>query len=270
MSNLIKYQFVDLKPKDAVVINHNEKGDNFIPFGKNGGISIETIGQQEAEKAMARIKEQEFSGEKETSISEEEFQKSKEEADVLICEAQKEAEQILMDAQSQIQLQLQQAMEDGRNQGYQDGLQQAEQEILRKEKEIDEAARNQQRQLEEYIDGIEKKYVDVLIALLQKLTGVLIENRDDLMLYLIQTTVRDLKPSNKYCIRVSEEDIYQLESQKEQILQEIGEDATLEWIEEKGLEKGQCVIETENQMVDCGFQTQLETLIRDLKMLVHS
>ena len=141
---------------------------------------------------------------------------------------------------------------------------------MRKEKEIDEAARNQQRQLEEYIDGIEKKYVDVLIALLQKLTGVLIENRDDLMLYLIQTTVRDLKPSNKYCIRVSEEDIYQLESQKEQILQEIGEDATLEWIEEKGLEKGQCVIETENQMVDCGFQTQLETLIRDLKMLVHS
>ena len=51
MSNLIKYQFVDLHPSDTVKINNNDKKDNFIPLGKDGGISIETIGQQEAEKA---------------------------------------------------------------------------------------------------------------------------------------------------------------------------------------------------------------------------
>ena len=52
MSNLIKYQFVDLHPSDTVKINNNDKKDNFIPLGKDGGISIETIGQQEAEKAI--------------------------------------------------------------------------------------------------------------------------------------------------------------------------------------------------------------------------
>ena len=52
MSNLIKYQFVDLHPFDTVKINNNDKKDNFIPLGKDGGISIETIGQQEAEKAI--------------------------------------------------------------------------------------------------------------------------------------------------------------------------------------------------------------------------
>ena len=55
MSNLIKYQFVDLHPSDTVKINNNDKKDNFIPLGKDGGISIETIGQQEAEKAKREI-----------------------------------------------------------------------------------------------------------------------------------------------------------------------------------------------------------------------
>ena len=167
---------------------------------------------------------------------------------------------------------MQRAVEDGRNQGYQEGWQQAEQEIARiPQIEINPIeARNQKRELEEYVDGIEKKYVDVLIALLQKLTGVLIEDRDDLILYLIQTTIRDLEPSDKYCIRVSGDDIYEVESNKEKIIQELGEGVSLDLVEEKGLEKGQCVIETQSQMVDCGFQTQLDTLIRDLKMLVHS
>ena len=72
------------------------------------------------------------------------------------------------------------------------------------------------------------------------------------------------------CIRVSGDDIYEVESNKEKIIQELGEGVSLDLVEEKGLEKGQCVIETQSQMVDCGFQTQLDTLIRDLKMLVHS
>ncbi|MGN1206150.1 MAG: FliH/SctL family protein, partial [Eubacterium sp.] len=194
----------------------------------------------------------------------------KEEAEFLVKEAKREAEQLHNEAVLQIQEEMQRAIEEGRNQGYQEGWSQAEQEIARKEQEIDDAARNQKRELQEYVDGIEKKYVDVLIALLQKLTGILIEDRDDLMLYLIQTTVRDLEPSDRYCIRVSQEDIYEVESNKDKILQEIGQETTLELVEEKGLEKGQCVIETQSQMVDCGFQTQLDTLIRDLKMLVHS
>ena len=268
MSNLIKYQFVDLKPSDAVVINHNEKKDNFIPFGKSGGISIETIGQQEAEKAITLLHKEEVQDS--PSISEEEFQKSKEEAEFLVEEAKREAQQLHEEAARQIQKEMQRAVEEGRNQGYQDGWSRAEQEIARKEKEIDDTARNQKRELEEYVDGIEKKYVDVLIALLQKLTGVLIEYRDDLMLYLIRTTVQDLEPSDYYCVRVSKEDIYEVESNKEQIIQELGQNVNLELVEEKGLEKGQCVIETQSQMVDCGFQTQLDTLIRDLKMLVHS
>ena len=77
LSNLIKYQFVDLHPSDTVKINNNDKKDNFIPLGKDGGISIETIGQQEAEKAILSLQKKENNEAEPENISEEEYEKSK-------------------------------------------------------------------------------------------------------------------------------------------------------------------------------------------------
>ena len=34
------------------------------------------------------------------------------------------------------------------------------------------------------------------------------------------------------------------------------------------LEKNQCIIDTENQIVDCSVDVQLDNLINDLKLLV--
>ena len=92
MSNLIKYQFVDLHPFDTVKINNNDKKDNFIPLGKDGGISIETIGQQEAEKAILSLQKKENNEAEPENISEEEYEKTKEEAEFLIEEDKNQAE----------------------------------------------------------------------------------------------------------------------------------------------------------------------------------
>ena len=104
MSNLIKYQFVDLHPSDTVKINNNDKKDNFIPLGKDGGILIETIGQQEAEKAILSLQKKENNEAKPENISEEEYERTKEEAEFLIEEAKKEAEQMRSEASRQINI----------------------------------------------------------------------------------------------------------------------------------------------------------------------
>ncbi|MFR1027821.1 MAG: hypothetical protein ACLSD6_00425 [Clostridium sp.] len=36
----------------------------------------------------------------------------------------------------------------------------------------------------------------------------------------------------------------------------------------KSLSEGDCIIETDNQMIDCGFRTQLDNMVRTLRMLV--
>ena len=136
MSNLIKYQFVDLHPSDTVMINNNDKKDNFIPFGKDGGISIETIGQQEAEKAILSLQkvENEEMGAEPEIVSKEEYEKTREEAENLIEEAKNEAERLREDAAREIQQEKQRAIEEGRDQGYQEGWQQADRKSHRKKK----------------------------------------------------------------------------------------------------------------------------------------
>ena len=58
-----------------------------------------------------------------------------------------------------------------------------------------------------------------------------------------------------------------MERHKDEFQMYLGADTVLELQEEKGLKRYQCIIETDNQMVDCGFQTQLENLITTLRML---
>lgn len=289
MSNLIKYPFVNMQGKQSVVINNNADGE-FVPF-RDKRVKIKTISEIEAEKALlhatesvveedpevAATREQEGAGEFKEGIKvsnfDELFQKHKKQAessaDRILEKARAQAELILSESESAAEKARSRGYEEGKEQGYLEGIVQAEQEIQRREEELNDYARRQRDELAECVSQLEGKYVNVLISLIKKLTGVVVEGKDDLILYLIQTAVNDLDLSDNYKIRVSSDDIYYLENKKEEITDQIGENVVIEFLEEKGLEKGQCIIETDTQMVDCGLQTQIDTLVQDLKMLVR-
>lgn len=285
MSNLIKYPFVNMNGKEAVVIDNNNETEKFVPFKENR-VTIKTISEIEAEKALLKRKTSEQDGEEPKEAQEGDFKsgipvtnfdklfhehqkKAEDDAGRIIEKAKKEADRIRSDAEIAADTARTNGYEEGKSQGYEEGLAEAQQEIQRRESELAEAARIQQEEFQSCIASIESRYVDVVISLVRKLTGVIIEDKEDLILYLIRTTAQELEPSENYRIRVSSDDIYFLEARRSELLDLIGEDVFLEFVEEKGLEKGQCIIETDSQMVDCGFQTQLDMLVRDLKMLVN-
>lgn len=285
MSNLIKYPFVNMNGKAAVVIDNNNETEKFVPFKENR-ITIKTVSEIEAEKALLKRKTAEQDDEEPKEAQEGDFKsgipvtnfdklfhehqkKAEDDAGRIIEKAKKEADRIRSDAEIAADTARTNGYEEGRSQGYEEGLAEAAQEIQRRESELAEAARIQQEEFQSCIASIESRYVDVVISLVRKLTGVIIEDKEDLILYLIRTTAQELEPSENYRIRVSSDDIYFLEARRSELLDLIGEDVFLEFVEEKGLEKGQCIIETDSQMVDCGFQTQLDMLVRDLKMLVN-
>ncbi|MCI9420537.1 MAG: hypothetical protein HFG32_11085 [Eubacterium sp.] len=296
LSNLIKYPFVDMRGKEAFIIDNNRKEDMFVPLHegkkkldprKAAGADVvecKTMSEIEAEKALQAAgltihqadtdeKDGQFSAGLPVTDLDEVLRKRQKEAedaaDQHIAEAKKEAEKIKEEAQIAADAARASGYEAGRNQGYEDGMAEAEQDIQQKEAELAESARLQREELASCLAGIESKYVDVVIALVRKLTDVVIEDKKDLILYLIRTAARDLEPSENYKIRVSSDDVYYLEAHKAELSEYVGESAVFEFVEEKGLEKGQCIIETDSQMADCGFQTQLDMLVRDLKMLVN-
>ena len=285
MSNLIKYPFVNMNGKSAVVIDNNNETEKFVPFRDNR-VTIKTVSEIEAEKALLNKEALEKDAEEPKEVQEGDFKsgipvtnfdklfhehqkKAEDDADRIIEKAKKEAERIRNDAVIAADTARANGYEEGKSQGYEEGLAEAAQEIQQRESELAEAARIQQEEFQSCVAALESRYVDVVASLVRKLTGVIIEDKDDLILYLIRTTAQELEPSENYRIRVSSDDIYFLEARRAELLDLIGEDIFLEFVEEKGLEKGQCIIETDSQMVDCGFQTQLDMLVRDLKMLVN-
>lgn len=289
MSNVIKYPFVDIRGKEAVIIDNNNN-DSFVPLFNKKDVNtapgvdsdvmqFKTISQIEAEKVLTGSNPEEPDGDSGfksglpvTDLNEliqERHREAEDKADRLIADAKEKAAKIARDAEIAADAARTSGYEEGKNQGYEDGMAVAEQDIQQKEAELAESARMQREEYASCLAAIEGKYVDIVISLLRKLTGVVMEDKEDLILYLIRMTAEELEPSKNYRIRVSSEDIYFVEAHRAELADFIGDEISLEFMEEKGLEKGQCIIETDSQMVDCGFQTQLDMLIRDLKMLVN-
>ena len=256
MSNVIKYPFVDIRGKEAVIIDNNNN-DSFVPLfhkqdmnaapGVDSDVmQFKTISQIEAEKVLAGSNPEKPDGDSGfksglpvTDLNEliqERHREAEDKADRLIADAKEKAAKITRDAEIAADAARTSGYEEGKNQGYEDGMAAAEQDIQQKEAELAESARMQREEYASCLAAIEGRYVDIVISLVRKLTCV---------------------------------DIYFVESHRTELADFIGDEVSLEFMEEKGLEKGQCIIETDSQMVDCGFQTQLDMLIRDLKMLVN-
>lgn len=279
MSNLIKYQFVNLKPDNAVLIDPEKSADKFVPLKKDSRVkirSLEEVEEEERKKEKQREEEKKSSGKSSPDLStaeiDEEMEKKRE-------EAEKQSEQILEDARNRADALVAQAAEEadkiretakqeGFEAGRQEGLQQGEEEASKIRQELMEQSQSLLFEYDEMVSGIEPRYVDVLCSLIQKLTGVLMADNKDILLHLIRCGIADMDPARRYTIRVSPEDTMTAESCRRQISKEAGK-VIIDIQEEKGLAKDECIIESENQMVDCGFKTQLNNMLTTLRMLIQ-
>ena len=276
MSNLIKYPFVNMAGKDAVLIDYEKDDKPFVPLEKSSRVKIRTVEEAEAEKAAAKARA-EADGEFEPGMPvvnfDELLAEKKEEAERLaekiVAEAQEKAADILKGADEKSEQVLQAAREEGLAAGREEGLAKAEEELARARTELEEARQQHEREYQQMLAEVESRYVEILCALVQKLTGILMSDKQDVLLYLIRNSISDIEASKRYVIRVAPEDAIYVESHREEILRKLDAGVSLEIQEEKSLSKDECIIETDTQMVDCGFRTQLDNLVSTLRMLAQ-
>ena len=283
LSNLIKYQFVNLKAQDAFVIDPEKNEDRFVPLQKDSRVKIRSLEEVERENREKKEKkentlhakvekEDEFSPGVSVVNFDEVLEQKTEEAEQLaeqiLLDAKQQAEEIVARAQKEAEEIRNQAKDEGMEAGRQEGLMLAEEENNRVRNELEEEAAKMQQDYQSMIAQIEPRYVDILCSLIQKLTGVILADNKDLLLHLIRSSISDMEPASRYIIRVSPEDAIMVESCRGEISKEVG-DAVIEVQEEKGLAKDECIIEADRQMVDCGFRTQLDNLLTTLRMLVQ-
>ena len=191
------------------------------------------------------------------------------EVDKLVDEAREEAQRILEEARSNAEEEAVNIREDAKAAGYEDGMAQAEDRIAQIRAEADAKKEEYRAEYEKQVEELEPAFVELVIKYVKKLTGIYNEDKQEIILHLIDDAFKGQKGTENFIIRVSETDYPIVAYSKEVIRGYISEDSSLEIVADKMLEKSQCMIETESRIYDCSLDEQLTSLIEDIRLLAE-
>lgn len=190
-----------------------------------------------------------------------------EEAQKILGNAKNEAEDIKHDAMNQAEKMKMEALSKGQEQGYKEGMQKAQEEILQIKQELMQKSKEMDLKYEQAKRELEPEMAKVLIGLVKNLTGVILENEESVILHLVARAMGRITRNDLFIIHVGREDYAVLEKRKAFLEKIAGSDKKVTLIEEEDMVKGQCRIETDDQIIDCGMDTQMGNLFENILLL---
>ena len=263
LSNLFKQQYVIRLENETRVINADER---FIQAGY-GNTSVSEDGFSaglDAEEVQI-----------EPQITPEEIiQQARNEAEGLLIVARLESEKMADAAKKQAEL----LYEQKKQQGYQEGVSRLQDEILerraqleeefrKKEAELEQTAQMLQADYEAQMETLETDMVDVMIQVFHKVFNVQFDNKKQMLLHLIKDTMLGIDSGKNFVIRVAESNYKFIESHVADIKEKIGNDVTIDVVNDRNLEENDCMIETATGVYNCGIDMVLSNLEKDIRSL---
>lgn len=286
MSNLIKSVYFNVDPSKVRVIDSDERVEEYIPTiydtpkqsesfafpsfesasfageemmefesGMPSIISIQDVVDEEREKLIRQMQEEQAGAM--NAAKEEAISAAREEADQIIQQAQQEADSIREEARSE-----------GFLTGQEEGRAAAETELLQMRQQLQEEYEAKFMELEEQAKSLEPAFADLVVNLVRKLTGVVCEDKKEVILYLIGSALKNKEKTNQIVIRVSKDDMARVSAKKTTLKLIAGDISEFDIIEDESLSGNQCIIETDNKIIDCSLDVQLQNLEEHVKMLV--
>ena len=269
LSNLIKSVYFQMDQDDTRVINSDDHVVQFAPellqqveaSSVNDPEETEPVG--EFQQGMNVLNMEDVREEERARVQEE----TSLEMESMLADARAQAEEILQNAREQADEIRQQAQEEGRNAGFEQGqaeaLKHLQEEALRQQEQFEQ----QQQKLKEQEEALEPKYAELMGALIEKITGVLCEDKKDVIVYLIHQALNQLEKTKSVTLRVSKPDMLTVSAQKEQLRSCVSGEVDFDITEDDSLQENQCIIETDQRIIDCSLDVQLQNLKDQIRML---
>ena len=193
-----------------------------------------------------------------------------EEKEAALREAREEAERILSDARAEAEALKQQITAQAQTEGYRQGQDRLAQEEARLKQEFETKTKELTDALEQKEKELEPKACEVVAGLVSSLTGVLLEEKKGIVSYLVTRALSEADPSAHFLIKVSAEDYNEVKQQSKQFYELFDREVTIEIAQDVLLKKGECMIETDSNVMDCSLGTRLQGLLSDLRMMALS
>jgi flagellar assembly protein FliH len=184
--------------------------------------------------------------------------------------AQEKAEEIKAAARREMDAERKRAMEDGRKQGYDEGYQQGLAEVDGMRQSLEDEKSRLEQEYDQLIEELEPRFVDTITSVYSHIFGVELEDNRDILVHLIDSTMRRVESSRTFIVHISAEDYPYVSMQKQSLVEgALAGRGMLEIIEDIALPKGACMIETDGGIFDCGVDTQLDELTKKLRVLSY-
>lgn len=266
LSNVIKSRHVFLNGDDKKTIQTNEKMEKVLfhqlsktPITKNKFINDnESKGKEFTEGLNFEVID---------LPKEDEKIPVKQLSEEILADANRQAAEIIADAKQKADAASKKMYEDSKSKGYYDGIQKAEKEQLLKQQELDQIAAQYESEYQQLVGELEPKFANLVAVYVERLTGILVENKIEVIHHLIRNAFDDADASKKFVVRVSADDMEFVVSRKEDLQSIVSSDAVVEIILDKELSQFQCLIETDSSIIECSLDAQLKNLIQDIRLL---
>lgn len=275
MSNLLKRSSVINKDERVIDYNdiikkkiqaimeskHNEMdADGFIN-GLHADVVEELISDDDTADALT---DDAAMGEQQAAAS---LENANAEAERIIEEARLQAEQIIADANKNADA----AFEEAKQNGYYEGNEKAQEEMNIKQAQLEVELDNKRKELEQEYnnlkESIEPELVEVITDVFRKVTGVVAEDNQEIILHLINDVMHNADGSRDYVIKVSPDDYKFLVNNQGKIYCAMSREVNIDIVEDATLERNQCMIETNTGIFNCSLDIELNNLIKNIKLL---
>lgn len=261
MSNLFKFNGVSYGNLETKVIDYNTiisekisklqneiKVNNAVP--ENVGF-VEGLNAEHVEELL----------------NEDVVKEAQETADDIIARAKEEAEAIIARAREEADILKSESVENGKEQGYNEGYQKSMKEYDVLKRELADEKERMCKEYENKVAEIEPMLVGVILEVFEKVTNVLSVDKKDIVLNLVNDVLSKSEVSKEFLIKVSPQDYEYLQENREKIYGVVSKKVQIEIIEEASFKKNQCVVESDSGIYDCSLDVQMSNLIETIKML---
>lgn len=258
------YSAITQDEEGNVVLPSDEEGNILFPLDDDGNPLIVIDEEGNVVDAAPAAEEED---ETPSLTSELLLEEAQEQAEKIKHEARFAADMILEEARDQAEALKRHYEEEGKKTGYQEGLGQAMQEFDGKKAELEAENQRIREEYEKKRDALESEIVTSVCDVLEKFFCVQFGDSKELLLHLVDNCLLNIENSKEFLIKVNDEGYSFLQENKALLQEKVGSDVVLDIVRDPVLPEGGCIIETDGGVFDCGLDTQMMNLIKDLRSL---
>ncbi len=271
LSNLFKQRYVINLDSEKVVINSDDKYLANSGGQQMDGLTIPVVeavpGSEEIlDGFLAGLNAEEVYVEPQPN-PEEILEEARQEAERILAEAGAKAAQIENEASHHAELLYEQKRQEGYNAGVAQFQSELEAEKNKLQSEYEALNKSLQSEYEEKFDNMEHDLVDVMIRVFHKVFHIQFDNKKQILLHLIKDTLLGIDAGKVFNIRVAEANFKYIESHVADIKEKVGNDVSIDVINDMSLQDDDCIIETQNGVYNCGMDMVLDNLEKDIRSL---